>query len=76
MVSYINPANQAPGVQTGQAPGIISSHRLIMGKIKKILFSETMRPTAYILSMQQCLVVPNINPANPAPGSKLATPQG
>ena len=27
-----NPANQAPGVQTGHAPGVIISHRLIMGK--------------------------------------------
>ena len=35
-----------------------------------------MRPTAYILSMQQCLVVPYKNPANQVPRDKLATPQG
>ena len=27
-----------------------------------------MRPTAYIFSMQQCVVVPYLNPANQAPG--------
>ena len=32
MVPYINPANQAPGAQTGHAPGVIISHKLIMGK--------------------------------------------
>ena len=32
VVPYINPANQAHGVQTGHAPGVISSHRLIMEK--------------------------------------------
>ena len=32
VVSYINPANQAPGVQTGQALGVIIPHRLVMGK--------------------------------------------
>ena len=29
MVAYIDPANQAPGVQTGHTPGAISFHRLI-----------------------------------------------
>ena len=43
-----NPANQAPGVQTGHAPGVICSHGLIM---EKNFFSETMSPTAYILIM-------------------------
>ena len=43
---YINPANQAPGVQTGHIPAINTggSHRLIMGTTLKI-FSEIMRPT-------------------------------
>ena len=51
-VPYIYPANQAPGIQTGHAPGVISSYRLVMeNKNKKIFFSETMRPTAYIFSM-------------------------
>ena len=50
MVPYINPANQAPGAQTGYAPGVISSNRLIMGE-KKIFFSETMMPRAYTFSM-------------------------
>ena len=31
---YINPANQAPGVLTGHASGIYSSHRLIIEKKK------------------------------------------
>ena len=49
VVPYINPASQAPVVQTGHAPRVIISHRLIMEKLK--IFSETMRPTAYIFSM-------------------------
>ena len=68
MVFYINPVNHAPGVQIGHAPGVISSHRLIMGLTSKVFFSETMRPTAYIFSMSQCLVVLYVNPANQAPG--------
>ena len=67
MVPYINPANQAPGVQTDPAPWIKSFHRLIMEKLKK-KSPVTMRPTAYKLGMKQCLVVPYINPANHAPG--------
>ena len=35
---------------------IYSSHKMIMGKILKIFFSETMRPTAYI---QSTLVISN-----------------
>ena len=35
-----------------------------------------MRPTAYIFSTEQCLVVPYINPAIQAPGIQLAKPQG
>ena len=52
VVPYIKPANQAPVVQTGHAPGDISSHRFIIEKKKRkeIFFSETMRPTAYIFS--------------------------
>ena len=43
VVLFINPANHAPGVKNGPAPGIISSHRHTMGKQKhkKICFSET-----------------------------------
>ena len=74
MVPYINPANEAPGVQTGHAPGVISSHRLIMEKTEKI--SETMGPTAYIFSMWQCLVVPYINPASQAPGAQTGLAPG
>ena len=58
MIPYINLANQAPGFQTGPVLGIKSFHRLIMVKTLKIFFSETMRPTAYILGMEQGLVVP------------------
>ena len=76
MIPYINPASQAQGVQTGHAPGFISSHRLIMGTNLKI-FSETMRPTAYIFSMYQCLVVPYLTSANQAPGLQTGhTPAG
>ena len=32
VVPYIKPANQAPWLQIGHAPGVINSHRLIMGK--------------------------------------------
>ena len=32
MVPYVNPANQAPGVQTGHAQEVFSSYRLIVGK--------------------------------------------
>ena len=45
-------------------------HRLIIGKTLGI-FSETMRPTAYIFSMLQCLVVLYINPANHTPGVQI-----
>ena len=64
---YINSASQPPGFYIDSAPGVISSHRLIMGKTTKIFFSETMRPRAFIFSMYQCLVVLFINSANPAP---------
>ena len=76
VVPYINPPNQASEIQTGQSPGVISSHRLIMGKTSKIIFSETMRPRAYIFSMYQCLVVPYINPANHAPGAQIGHAPG
>ena len=35
VVPYLNPADQAVGVQTGPAPGIKSFHRLIMEKTLK-----------------------------------------
>ena len=50
VVSYINPANRAPRVLIGHAPGIINSHTYNR-KTLKDLFSETMRATAYIFSM-------------------------
>ena len=34
VVPYINSANQAPGAQTCHFPGVIGSHRLLMGKHK------------------------------------------
>ena len=37
VVLYINPGNHAPGAKNGPAPGVISSHRLTMGKHKKNL---------------------------------------
>ena len=47
----INPANQAPGVQTGRKPLGSFPPTDIMENFLKIFFSETMRPIAYILSM-------------------------
>ena len=67
MVSYTNPVNHAPRVQIGHVPRLISSHRLIQGKTSKIVF-QTMTSTVYIITMQQCLVVSYIIPANQAPG--------
>ena len=51
LVLYINPANQAFGVQTGTALGVKSFHKLIMGKTLKIIFAKAIRPSAYISSM-------------------------
>ena len=34
---FINPANHAPGVKNYPVPGVISSHRLTMGKHKNLL---------------------------------------
>ena len=64
MVLFINPAYRAPGVHTGPAPGVSWE------KHKKIFFSKTTRPKAFIFCMKQCLVVLYINPANHAPGVK------
>ena len=73
VVLCINPANRTTGVQigyalvvfstqTGHTPVTFISHRLIMGTPLKIIFSEAMRPLAYILSVLQCLVFPYVNP--------------
>ena len=51
MVFYINCANHVPGVKFGHVPGVDSLHRPTIGKTKKILFSETTRPTALIFGM-------------------------
>ena len=51
MVLYINCVNHVPGVKFGHAPGVDSLHRSTIGKIKKIFFSETTRPTALIFGM-------------------------
>ena len=52
------------------------SHRLTMGKTKKIFFSETTRPTALIFGMQQWLMVLYINCAIHAPGVKFGHAPG
>ena len=39
MVPYINPTNHTPGVQIGYTLGVISSHRITIGKLKKKLQS-------------------------------------
>ena len=53
-VPYINPANHIAGVKIGHAPGVISSHRLIVGKHKKI-FSETMRPRVVFFTLCEAM---------------------
>ena len=45
MVLFINPAYRAPGVHTGPAPGVSWE------KHKKIFFSKTTRPKAFIFCM-------------------------
>ena len=52
------------------------SHRLTMGKTKKIFFSETTRPTALIFGMWQWLMVLYINCASHAPGIKFGHAPG
>ena len=54
----------------------ISSHRLTMGKTKKIFFSETTRPTALIFVIWQWLMVLFINCAIHAPGVKFGLAPG
>ena len=50
VVTYINPANHAPGVRTCSALVIKSFHRLTMEKPLKAS-SESVSPTVYIFSM-------------------------
>ena len=77
VVPFINRANHAPGVQVGHTPGVIGVHRLIIGKnVKKIFFSETMRPKAFIFCVKQCLVSPFIIPANGDPGVQIGHAPG
>ena len=52
------------------------SHRLTMGKTKKIFFSETTRPTALIFGMYQWLMVLYINCAIHAPVVKFGHAPG
>ena len=52
------------------------SHRLTMGKTKKIFFSETTWPTALIFGMWQWLMVLYINCAIHAPGVKFGHAPG
>ena len=52
------------------------SHRLTMGKTKKIFFSETTRPTALIFGMWQWLMVLYINCAIHAPEVKFGHAPG
>ena len=76
MVPFINPANHAPGVQVDLAPGVIGLHRLIIGKHVNTFFSETMRPSAFIFCVKQCLVSPFIIPANRDPGVQISHSPG
>ena len=62
LVLFINPANCAPGVHTGPAPGASWE------KHKKIFFSETIWPRAFICCVDQCIIFSFINAANGAPG--------
>ena len=61
----------------GGEGGVIGLHRLIIGKhVKKIFFSETMRPRAFIFCVKQCLVSPFIIPANRDPGVQIGHARG
>ena len=52
MVLYINPANHAPGVKNGPALGVISSHRLTVGKTKENLLLQNHKAQSFhILSV-------------------------
>ena len=44
--------------------------------LKKIFFSETIRPRALIFYVYQCLVTPFINPANRVPGAQIGHAPG
>ena len=57
-----NPANCAPGVHTGPAPGASWE------KHKKTFFYETIWPRAFICCVDQCITLSFINAANGAPG--------
>ena len=77
MVPFINPANHAPGVQVGHAPGVIGLHRLIIEKKRKtIFFTETMRPRAFIFCVKQYLLSPFIISANRDPGVQVGHAPG
>ena len=61
----------------GGGGGVIGLHRLIIGKhVKKIFFSETMRPRAFIFCVKQCLVSPFIILANRNPGVQIGHARG
>ena len=53
-----------------------SFHRLVMKKKNFKISSETMGLSAYIFRMQQCLVVPYMNPANEASCSLISPARG
>ena len=61
----------ADGIKIVVSIATDSSHRLTMGKTKKIFFSETSRPTALIFGMWQWLMVLFINCAIHAPGGQI-----
>ena len=58
MATYINPTNDAPGVQIGHAPGLISSHKLIVEKNFMVLRGTT---TAYLSSSSSSTFSKTIN---------------
>ena len=77
MILFINPANRAPGVHMGPAPGESLSAIGLQWKIhEKIFFSETTTAKASIFGMQHCYVELYINPAKHAPGVKNGSTPG
>ena len=78
VVLYINPANHAPGVKNGPAPGVISSHRLTMGKTKNLLLQNHKAQSFHILSVamysgplyKSCQPCP-CGPHGPRPGGVM-----
>ena len=70
MKLYIDPANDAPGVQNGPVPGDISYHVLTMGKTYKNLLLRNHESQSFYIFVYtcKCSIILFLNPATCAPG--------